>query len=205
MHTIRMKQLIGIMLAAGLVILFGMSRGGLRSAAVGLPRLHPSRSASKPGCASTDIPSCATAAGTVVRVVDGDTVILRMNRRPHRVRLIGVDAPETWLHRDCFGMDATRALRRLLPPGSPVRTATDAETRDPYGRLLLYLWTTRGVFVNATLIHDGFARTMVIPPNTSRTTALQEAERTARLAKAGIWRTCIPRFPGEKERNRSPP
>jgi endonuclease YncB( thermonuclease family) len=80
----------------------------------------------------------------VLRVVDGDTVILLVRGRPVRVRLIGVDAPETWYRRDCLGAEAARALRVLLPPGSPVRAAGDREAADRYGRRLLYLWAPGG-------------------------------------------------------------
>lgn len=204
MHTDGMKQVLGLVLTAGLVVLLGMWRGGPHSAAVGLLRQRPSRTAAKPACRGAATSSCATVTGAVVRVVDGDTVILRMRGRPHRVRLIGVDAPETWLHHDCFGTDATRALRRLVPPGSLVHAVADTEPHDRYGRLLLYLWTPSGVFVNATLIRHGFARTMVIPPNNSRATALREAERTARQTQAGIWRACAPTRPWETERHRPP-
>jgi micrococcal nuclease len=126
----------------------------------------------------------------VVRVVDGDTVILRTDGRRERVRLIGVDAPETWLRHDCFGEQATEALRHLTPPGSRVGTTPDTERHDRFGRLLLYLWTPRGDFVNEELIHNGFARTMTLPPNTSHAPTLQEAEHAAQHTRAGLWHAC---------------
>jgi micrococcal nuclease len=118
-------------------------------------------------------------------VIDGDTLILR---GVGRVRLIGVDAPETWLRHDCQGEEATRALRRLTPPGSPVRTAGDAERRDHYGRRLLYVWTSAGEFVNVTLVRKGLARAMPIPPDTTYAPLIHAAEDTARHRRAGIWR-----------------
>jgi micrococcal nuclease len=124
----------------------------------------------------------------VVHVVDGDTLVLRMRGRPVRVRLIGVDAPERWLRHDCFGAEATRGLRRLTPPGAAVRAAGDTAVRDRYGRRLLYLWTPRGVFVNAALVRAGFARAMAVPPDTSRAAVLRDAEGTARRTRAGLWR-----------------
>ena len=148
----------------------------------------------------TAAPSCGVpTTAAVVRIVDGDTVILRMDGRPARVRLIGIDAPETWPRHDCFGAEATRALRRLLPAGSPVYTTRDIEPRDPYGRLLLYLWTagkggyqreTPGDFVNARLIRAGFARAMPVPPDTSHASVLRESEHTARHTHAGLWQAC---------------
>ncbi len=125
----------------------------------------------------------------VVRVVDGDTLILR---GLGRVRLIGMDAPETWQRHDCFGPEATNALRRLTPPGTPVVAMRDAEPRDRYGRALLYLWTRRGLFVNATLIRTGFARTLTMPPNTSHAATLKAAQTAARHDRTGLWRHCTP-------------
>jgi micrococcal nuclease len=127
---------------------------------------------------------------TVVRVVDGDTIIVRIRGRPERVRLIGVDAPETWLRHDCFGAEATRALRRLVPPGSSVRAVGDVAPYDRYRRRLLYLWTSRGEFVEAVLVRGGFARAMAVPPDTSRAEFLREVEDTAKRTGAGLWRAC---------------
>lgn len=125
---------------------------------------------------------CATT--VVERVIDGDTLVLH---GMGRVRLIGLDAPETWLRHDCFGTEATRALRRLTPPGSLVRTAGDVEPRDRYGRRLLYLWRPSGAFVNAALVRAGFARAMTVPPNMSHAAFIYAAEDTARRRRAGIW------------------
>jgi micrococcal nuclease len=126
----------------------------------------------------------------VLRVVDGDTVVLRILGRRVRVRIIGMDAPETWLRHDCFGAEATRALRRLAPPGSAVYAAGDAEPYDRYGRRLLYLWTARGVFVEAAIIRAGYARALPVPPDTARAALLREAEDAARRTRTGRWGAC---------------
>lgn len=148
--------------------------------APGTGRHHsaPDTDQARPACRDP----CATAA--VVRVIDGDTLVLH---GIGRVRLIGLDAPETWLRHDCFGREAARALRHLTPPGSPVQTAGDIERRDHYGRRLLYLWTPSGEFVNATLVREGFARAMPIRPNTSYAPLIHAAEDAARRGGAGIW------------------
>jgi endonuclease YncB( thermonuclease family) len=107
-----------------------------------------------------------------------------------RVRLIGVDAPETWPRQDCFGAEATRALRRLAPPGSAPRVAGDAEPYDRYRRRLLYLWTAHGVFVNAALVRAGFVRAMVVRPDTRFSADLGAAEARARHSRIGLWKAC---------------
>src|SRR5262249_36902113 len=105
-------------------------------------------------------------AALVGRVADGDTLLLRIGGRRLRVRLIGVDAPETWARRDCYGAEAARALRRLVPVGSAVRVIGDREPYDHFGRRLLHLWTSRGRLVSAALVRAGFARALAIPPDT---------------------------------------
>lgn len=126
----------------------------------------------------------------VVRTVDGDTLVLLLGGRRVRSRLIGLDAPETWLRHDCFGAEASRALRRLAPPGAVVRVAGDLESYDRYGRRLLYLWTARGHFVDEELVRGGFARAMPIPPNTRRAAMLRAAEAAAHCSGAGLWTAC---------------
>ncbi|WP_433180173.1 thermonuclease family protein [Actinoallomurus sp. CA-150999] len=126
----------------------------------------------------------------VVRVVDGDTVLLRIGGRGLRVRLIGVDAPETWARRDCYGAEAARALRRLVPVGSAVRVIGDREPYDRFGRRLLHLWTSRGRLVSAALVRAGFARALAIPPDTRYAPLLDAAETAARRSGAGLWRAC---------------
>ncbi|MCO5985104.1 thermonuclease family protein [Actinoallomurus spadix] len=126
----------------------------------------------------------------VVRVVDGDTLILRVGGRGLRVRLIGVDAPETWSRHECFGAEAARALRRLTPAGAEVRVAADREPYDRFGRRLLHLWTGDGRLVAADLVRTGFSRTLVIPPNTRYAPVLRAAQAAARRTRVGLWGAC---------------
>ena len=71
-----------------------------------------------------------------MRVVDGDTVVLRSAGKS---RLIGVDAPEVFGGQECFGREASAFAKRLLRPGIRVRVERDVEERDRYGRTLIYL------------------------------------------------------------------
>ncbi len=88
----------------------------------------------------------ATIDTSIVRVVDGDTVVATVGGRSDRVRLIGVDTPETVSPSkpvQCYGPQASTHLKELLPKGTAVRLVTDVETHDVYGRLLAYVYRQR--------------------------------------------------------------
>jgi micrococcal nuclease len=130
---------------------------------------------------------------TVTRVVDGDTVHVRIGDRAETVRYIGMDTPETVKPNtpvQCFGKAASAANRRLVD-GQRVWLRLDAEPRDRYGRLLAYVYRRRdGVFVNAALVRGGFAMILTIPPNVSHAAELRALERGARALRRGLWGAC---------------
>lgn len=134
--------------------------------------------------------------GVVVHVVDGDTVDLEIDGQTERVRLIGLDAPESVSRADpvqCYGPEASAALDALLPEGTALRLERDAEARDRYDRLLLYLYlpvTDGEVFVNEWLIANGFATTMFFEPNTTFEARFNGVRRDAEAAGVGLWGAC---------------
>ncbi|MEN9802895.1 MAG: hypothetical protein RLZ37_2020 [Actinomycetota bacterium] len=145
-------------------------------------------------CAHNAEPLSPGASGRVVDVVDGDTLDVRIDGRVERVRLIGIDTPETKKPGspvECFGPEATSRLSQLLPRGTEILVERDIEPRDDYGRLLLYVFRfDDGLFVNGDLIRQGFARPLDIAPNT---TFAREFRRLAGLAeseKIGLWKAC---------------
>ncbi|MEJ5254513.1 MAG: thermonuclease family protein [Acidimicrobiales bacterium] len=146
---------------------------------------HESRSATVPR---------ETREPTVVEVVDGDTVVVRMGRVDEHVRLIGVDTPETKHPSkpvECFGREASAFTRAVLPTGTVVRLERDVEERDAYGRLLAYVWRAAdGVFVNRELVAQGYAAALTIPPNVRHTDELVSAAARARERGAGLWGAC---------------
>jgi micrococcal nuclease len=136
----------------------------------------------------------ASIGGRVVRVVDGDTVRIRLDK-PHEtrtVRYIGVDTPET-VKPDtpvqCYG-EAASAFNRRLVGGRRVQLALGRERRDRYGRLLAYVRLEGGPLVEDELLRRGFARTLAIPPNTDRARHFSSLERRAKRARAGLWGAC---------------
>src|SRR3954451_22120022 len=84
----------------------------------------------------------------VVRVVDGDTVVLT---EIGKVRLIGIDTPEVYGQQECFGQEASAFAKRELPPGREVTFRLGVESRDRYGRALAYVWLGDGRMFNELL------------------------------------------------------
>lgn len=134
------------------------------------------------------------ARATVVRVVDGDTVVLRIAGRKESVRLIGVDTPETKHPTkpvECFGPEASRHTAGLLPAGTEVLVRRDTEARDVYRRLLLYVYRADdGLFVNRDLVAGGWAVPKSYPPNTAHAEEFAALAATAEAAGLGLWGAC---------------
>jgi micrococcal nuclease len=136
-----------------------------------------------------------SATAMVVRVVDGDTIVVRLDGRDERVRYIGVDTPETVAPGtpvECWGKAAHRLNTRLLA-GEDTRVTLrfDRELRDRYGRLLAYVHRRAdGAFVNARLVAAGAARTLSIAPNTAHAPQLAALESAARAGARGLWGAC---------------
>src|SRR5215210_1403714 len=82
--------------------------------------------------------------GTVVRVIDGDTLVVSINNGDHTIRLLNVDTPETKDPNqpvECLGPQATQYLEEALPKGTQVRLEFDIERHDKYGRTLAGVFT----------------------------------------------------------------
>jgi micrococcal nuclease len=140
-------------------------------------------------------PSTGTAgAGVVTAIVDGDTLHVRLGRTDEKVRLIGIDTPET--HKpntpvECFGVEATKAITRLVPKGTAVQLERDAEARDRYGRLLAYVYRAKDrLFVNLEMARTGYAAAYTYPPNVSHSDEFVSAAADARDAGLGLWSAC---------------
>jgi micrococcal nuclease len=129
-----------------------------------------------------------------VRVVDGDTVVVRIAGRDETVRLIGIDTPETVKPDapvECFGHEASDHTTALLPVGAEVRLVRDVEARDDYGRLLAYVYRAADdLFVNLDLVEAGYARPLTIPPNVAHADDMVDAARRAEEADRGLWSAC---------------
>jgi micrococcal nuclease len=125
----------------------------------------------------------AAGEATVLRVVDGDTAVLSTIGRS---RFIGVDTPEVFGHRECFGAQASAFAKHTLG-GRRVRYEIGVEPRDRYGRALVYVWLQDGRFLNELLVARGYARTLAIAPNVRYAGRFARRAREARAARRGLW------------------
>jgi len=134
--------------------------------------------------------------GTVIEVIDGDTIRLEIGNARESVRLIGVNTPETKHPTkgvECFGPEASAFLQAVLPAGTTVRIERDAEARDTYRRLLLYVFvptSTGERFVNLELVARGFAVPLSIEPNIRYQDRFVAAAFDAQQNSRGLWRAC---------------
>jgi micrococcal nuclease len=130
--------------------------------------------------------------GTVVRVVDGDTIHVQLADRVEKIRYIGVNTPE--IHHPTRGEEPggreAAAVNRRLVGGRHVRVELDVRTRDRYGRLLAYVWVG-DTMVNAELVRQGYAQVMTVPPNVRYQDLFVKLQREARDAGRGLWRPVL--------------
>ena len=118
---------------------------------------------------------------TIFSVTDGDTIKVIVNGRKEKVRLIGIDAPESvdnerlhWQseksHKDLktilsLGEESKRFLNSVLKEGDKVYLEADVEPRDRFGRMLAYVYTTDGSMINELILKNGKANMLTMPPN----------------------------------------
>jgi len=129
----------------------------------------------------------------VERVVDGDTIIIGLEGRRERVRLIGIDAPEIGhdgAPSDCYGQASARLLRRLAD-GRVVEVRPGREQRDRFGRLLAYVRLGGAPDdLQTTMLREGAARTLEILPNTVNAARYAQVATQARAQGRGLWGAC---------------
>ena len=133
-----------------------------------------------------------TTKAKVVRVVDGDTIVVAFGGKQYKVRYIGMDSPETvdpnspvqWM-----GSQATAANTALVG-GATVFLEKDVSEVDRYDRLLRYVWLADGAtwtLVNLELVRQGVASAKSYPPDTAYDELYQAAEGDARSVAVGLW------------------
>lgn len=132
-------------------------------------------------------PNAETA--TVVRVVDGDTIVVEVSGVQERVRLLNIDTPET-VHPDidveCGGPESAERLNDLVNPGEVVVLEFDQERRDHYDRLLAGVFTEE-LFINEQLALEGWGEPVHYPPNDRFLEPIESAWEQAEAEAVGVF------------------
>ncbi len=150
---------------------------------------------SRPSISSRPAVPARAFRASVVRVVDGDTfVAFREGGARLRVRLIGIDAPESvrlGSPVQCFGPESATVLRGLLPRGSPITAAYQGHPhQDRFGRELWDVWQGDGGFLAGRLVQTGAARARAFRPQHRFAAWLERLEASARRARRGLHGAC---------------
>lgn len=140
----------------------------------------------------------------ILKIIDGDTILVEYKGKKENVRLIGIDTPESRLNRKALkdaqkgqenieniikaGQEATRFVQSLIKPGDEVHLEFDTQIRDKYGRLLAYVYLSDGRMLNEEILKAGYAQLLTYPPNIKYVNRFLKAYREARENNRGLWR-----------------
>lgn len=133
----------------------------------------------------------------VTEVYDGDTIAVDMNGTTEKVRMIGVDTPETHKPKtpvQCYGPEASNYTKQLLT-GKTVRLEADPtnQNRDRYDRLLRYVYTEQNTLVEQSLIEQGFGFAYLSFPF-EKSEQFADWQQQAQTNKLGLWSACQPQL-----------
>ncbi|MEP7292445.1 MAG: thermonuclease family protein [Chloroflexota bacterium] len=122
----------------------------------------------------------------VTRIIDGDTIDVRINEVGYRVRYIGMNTPE----RDEACYEEATDANAALVSGQTVTLVKDVSETDQFGRLLRYVYVAN-TFVNQALVRDGWAENAEYPPDSAHASEFRNLEREAAAANRGCHPTGI--------------
>jgi endonuclease YncB( thermonuclease family) len=146
-----------------------------------------------PAAAASNAPAIQGLTGTVTEVVDGDTIRVKLSTGIERVRIIGIDTPETVDPNRppaCYGAEATAFAKRVLGGKSVILEADPTQdVRDRYDRLLAHVYVSGDLYA-AEAIAGGYGIHYFYERPSIHAAELSAAEKTARDAELGIWSAC---------------
>lgn len=146
------------------------------------PTLNPS---------PTLIPTINPNLATVIKIVDGDTINVKIGGEEATVRLIGIDSPEVVDPRksvQCFGKEASEKIKELINSKNVILTPDSTQdNKDKYSRLLRYVYLEDGTFINQKMIEGGYAYEYTYDIPYKYQTEFKEAQKQAESKKFGLW------------------
>lgn len=125
----------------------------------------------------------------VLRVVDGDTFEITYENAKTKVRMIGIDTPETvkaGTSVKFYGKEASDFTKKELE-GKKVKLEFDKSPKDVYNRLLAYVYLPNGEMINIILLNRGYAKASKVYPNIKYSKMFTEIETKAQEQQLGMW------------------
>jgi micrococcal nuclease len=145
----------------------------------------------------------AQQATTVTRIIDGDTIQTLYGGVERKIRLIGIDTPESRVNKKtkrdaersgqdietiiALGKRATVYVESLVEPGGTITIEFDVQELDRYGRLLGYVYLSNGKMLNEEIVKAGYANVMTIPPNVKYEDRFLKVYKYAMEKRKGLW------------------
>ncbi len=132
----------------------------------------------------------------IVYVIDGDTVIVRMNGQEEKIRMIGIDAPESVSleeeENSVYGKISSEYTRENLKEGMTIYLTFDKERKDQYERVLAYIWLDTNLedinnLYQYKMVSEGYALAVYYEPNITYRYILDAAMRDAASNERGLW------------------
>ena len=134
---------------------------------------------------------CANPQVKVLQAIDGDTLRVFLDGKIEKIRIIGIDTPETKDPRkpvQCYGPEASEQMHHLVDGKLVALEPQPHQDRDKYGRLLRYV-SMSGADLGALMISEGFAHSYKPFPH-PRMKEYNQLESTARKNGLGLWSAC---------------
>jgi len=139
----------------------------------------------------------------VTRVIDGDVIQVIYGGVEKRVRLLGIDAPESRVNRKAMkdgnmsehdievivemGAKAKAYANGLIKRGDFITIEFDIQEKDRYGRLLCYVYLSNGKMLNEEIVRAGYANVKTVPPNVKYKDRFLNAFKYAKETERGLW------------------
>lgn len=126
----------------------------------------------------------------VVKVIDGDTITVKIGGKNETIRLIGIDTPETSDPRtgvQCFGKEATAKLKSVIGERVSIEKDAGEGERDKYDRLLAYVYSEEGTMLNKYMIAQGYAYEYTYDDAYKYQKEFKAAEADAKAKRRGLW------------------
>jgi len=149
------------------------------------------QSSATPTAEPSSKPAIETKEVKITKVIDGDTVEVSLDGKIEKVRLIGINTPETVDPRttiECFGIEASNKAKEILN-GKTVFLEADSsqDNRDKYQRLLRYVWLDDKTNFNKQMVSEGYAYEYTYGVPYKYQTEFKQVEKEARENKRGLW------------------